>query len=241
MSMPVAATLPSPAPWTDLPVLTAPPPFVPVETACGIAHVRSFTVTVPRALRLALARTEAGARRRGMEGSSIALDTEAMGLGSVTLFLVGFAWFEGADVRVEQVYAQDHSREAALLVRVAERWRGAGRLVTYNGRSYDLPLIRDRSIRHRLPPLPTVPDVDLLTHARRRWRAHLPDCRLATVEGRILGRPRWGDVHGAEIPGLYRRTVRTEDPRLMAPVLHHNALDLLATLELLPRLDPDVG
>jgi uncharacterized protein YprB with RNaseH-like and TPR domain len=228
----------APRPWTDLAVPTDPPAFQPVETPHGVVLVRRFGVEVPRALRVALARTEAAARLAGLPGCSLALDTEATGLGSTTLFLVGFAWFEGTAITIEQIFAKDHSREAALLSRVAGRWMHAGRLVTYNGRSYDLPLIRDRTIRHRLAPLSAVRDVDLLMYARRRWRSHLPDCRLTTVEACILGRGRRGDVAGAEIPEIYRRTVRADDFRLIAPVMHHNVLDLLTTLELLPRLDP---
>ena len=166
------------------------------------------------------------------------MDTETTGFGSVTLFLVGLAWFDGNALAFEQVYAPNHSREPALLDRLFRHWHRASRLVTFNGRSYDLPLIRDRIIRHRLPPLPGVEDVDLLTYARRRWRNELPNCRLTTLESHVLGRTRRGDVKGSEIPRLYRESVRTGDPRVMARVIYHNALDLVTTMELLPELDP---
>lgn len=166
-------------------------------------------------------------------------DTESLGLGSQVIFLAGLAWMGEGEVLIEQILARDYSREAALLCLLAERWRTADRLVTYNGRSYDIPLARDRVTRHRLQPLSPLTDLDLLHRARRRWKSELPDCRLTTVEYYKLGRARQGDIPGSEIPRLYHRAVRTRDPRLLAPVFHHNALDLLTLIELLPRLDPE--
>ena len=167
-------------------------------------------------------------------------DTETMGLGSPTIFLAGLAWVVDGRIEIEQIFARDHSRERALLARLGDRWREAGCVITFNGRSYDIPVARDRTVRHRLRPLGGVPDVDLLPRARRRWRSELPDCRLQTLEFRILGRARMGDVPGWEIPRRYLRAVHSGEGRLLEPVFRHNALDLVTMVELVPFLGADV-
>jgi uncharacterized protein YprB with RNaseH-like and TPR domain len=76
------------------------------------------------------------------------------------------------------------------------------------------------------------PHLDLLHHARRRWRDVLPDCRLQTLEWRVCGRRRSGDIPGEEIPEVYHRFVRTGDSRDIVSVFHHNALDLVTLADL---------
>jgi hypothetical protein len=71
---------------------------------------------------------------------------------------------------------------------------------------------------------------------RRRWKDVLPDCRLKTLEWRVLRRLRAGDIDGAEIPYAYHEYVKHGQPHRLIPVFHHNLLDLVAMAELLPRL-----
>ena len=90
----------------------------------------------------------------------------------------------------------------------------------------------------RLP----VPHLDLLCLARRRWRGDFADCRLKTLERRVCRRHRVGDVPGDEIPGLYHDYVRNGDPYRLVPVFHHNLLDVITMVELIPPLfDESVG
>ena len=115
-------------------------------------------------------------------------------------------------------------------------------LVTFNGKSFDVPFLRDRAVHHRMRFPEEIPHLDLLWLARRRWKKDLPDCRLKTLEWRILRRRRAGDVSGDQIPGLYHDYVKRGEPHRLLPVFHHNLLDVVAMVELIPPLfDPLVG
>lgn len=167
------------------------------------------------------------------------LDTETTGLsgGTGTLpFLVGMAYFEGDALTVEQLVLPRPGAERPILTHLAERLRAASGIVTYNGKSFDWPLLRTRAVMNRVPvPAPRA-HVDLLHCARRVFGARLGQTRLVQMEREVLGFFRDGDVDGAEIPGLYWDFVRTEDDSLLAPVLEHNVHDVVALAALVVAL-----
>jgi uncharacterized protein len=169
------------------------------------------------------------------------LDTETTGLsgGTGTLaFLIGMAWFEGSSLRVEQLLLTDLEAEEAMLVRVAARIAAAGSLVTFNGRTFDLPLLRSRFVMARVKPPAEPPHLDLLHVARRIYGARVERCALTTLERDVLGFERVGDVDGAEIPALYQRFLRG-GPRAredLLPVVEHNVWDLAALAALTGEL-----
>ncbi|MCA9580713.1 MAG: ribonuclease H-like domain-containing protein [Myxococcales bacterium] len=165
-------------------------------------------------------------------------DTETTGLsgGTGTLpFLIGTAWFDGTDLSVEQLFLRKPGEEGPMLRRFAEQLAGASLLVSFNGKSFDWPMVRDRCVLHRLaaPSEDFAPPhhLDLLHLARRRYRRELPDCRLQTLERYLCGRRRAGDIPGSEIPAAYHRFARTGAMDQMQSVLHHNALDLVTLLQ----------
>jgi len=158
------------------------------------------------------------------------LDTETTGLATTSgtyAFLVGLGYLEGDVFRVDQIYMRDHADEPALLQLLADRLREYDGMVTYNGRSYDIPLLQARFITNREfnPPLPSE-HLDLLYAARRLWKGRNTGCRLIELEQEILGITREGDIPGHLIPGLYFDAVRTGNASHMAPVFHHNRLDI---------------
>ncbi|MBN2564892.1 MAG: ribonuclease H-like domain-containing protein [Candidatus Eisenbacteria bacterium] len=160
------------------------------------------------------------------------VDTETTGLGGNMVFMVGMMRYRGDDLRLTQVFARDYREERELLSAWAEIIGEAAMLVSFNGKSFDLPVLRDRMGLHgiRIPDEPG--HLDLLHHARRRWSEALPDCRLQTLEWRICGRRRSGDIPGEEIPGVYHGFVRTGDPGDILTVFHHNALDLITLADI---------
>ena len=105
-------------------------------------------------------------------------------------------------------------------------------LVTFNGKSFDAPFIKDRMVYHRKQFEWTQTHVDILHHSRRRWKDELPDCKLQTLESYICQRRRVGDVPGSLVPDVYREFVRSGSTQLLADVFHHNALDLITLVEL---------
>jgi len=111
-------------------------------------------------------------------------------------------------------------------------------LITYNGRTYDQPLLetRYRMVRQR-PPFSSLEHLDLLHGARRLWNLRFDSCRLVELENQILGVERQGDLPGELIPYVYFEYVRTQEIFRLMPVFHHNAIDIL-TLACLTAIVP---
>ncbi len=173
-------------------------------------------------------------------------DTETTGLcgGTGTLpFLVGVGRFTGdGGFEVEQALARDPSEEPAQLEWLAERLAGAGYLVTFNGRAFDVPLINTRFVINRQRnPAAALPHLDLLHVSRRVFGRRLSDRSLQSIERAVLGFEREGDIPGAEIPGVYAEFVRGGPAAPIAAVMEHNALDLLALAALGGALDRMYG
>jgi hypothetical protein len=175
------------------------------------------------------------------------LDLETTGLagGAGTYaFLVGCGWFDGEAFRVRQFVLTSFAAERALLEDVAALMDASGVLVTYNGKTFDAPLIDTRFLFHRLPtPCSGLAHVDLLHLARRMWRPAADfqfdggeaSCRLSLMEKSILGNVREDDLPGFEIPSRYFQFVRFGDARGLDSVLEHNRLDVLALAMLTAR------
>jgi uncharacterized protein YprB with RNaseH-like and TPR domain len=193
------------------------------------------------------------------------LDLETTGLagGAGTYaFLVGCGWFEGAAFRVRQFFLSSFGAERAILEAVSELAGDAAAVVTFNGKSFDVPLIDTRFALHRLAsPFGALPHVDMLHVARRFWRprpakardergrraegffddvfdadeAKAKGCRLSDLEQAVCGHEREGDVPGFEIPARYFHYVRSGDARGLEAVMEHNRLDLLSLALLTAR------
>ena len=166
------------------------------------------------------------------------LDTETTGLagGAGTLvFLVGIGTFDGDAFRLRQYFLRDPSEEPGMLHALQDDLEAVEGFVTFNGQTFDVPLLemRYRIGLHRNWPLTGWPQLDLLHPARRLWRRSLPDCSLGTIEREILGvRRSEEDVPGALIPGMYLDYLRTRDATEMIRVLYHNAVDILSLVGL---------
>lgn len=164
------------------------------------------------------------------------LDLETAGLSAAPAFLIGLLGVQGGTLTAEQFFARDYTEETSALTEAAQRLRETAVVVTFNGKSFDVPCLRDRMNYYGLPWNETFSHVDLLHHARRRWKDALPDCRLQTLETRICRRRRTDDIPGHQIPDRYHDYVDTRDAALVAPILHHNLLDLVTMVELLAAL-----
>jgi hypothetical protein len=158
------------------------------------------------------------------------LETTGIAGGAGTYaFLVGCGWFAGGTFRIRQFFLSSFTAERALLEAVGELAADAGTVVSYNGKSFDLPLMETRFALHRLPsPFGELPHIDMLHPARRMWRGVDAACRLVTIEESLCGYVRDNDVPGFEIPARYFRYVHAGDARPLAAVFEHNRLDLLS-------------
>ncbi len=173
-----------------------------------------------------------------VERELVFLDIETCGLGDTLIFLVGILRYRpGEPLRFESVFAADPSREPELVDRVAARLGEVDRWVSFNGACFDLPRLRKRALRHGVAFPEFRTHVDLLHEVRRRWKRDLPNCRLSTVERRLLGLERGPfDVPGSEVPGRYWDWVTTGRSELIEPIREHNRRDVLAMIALLHRL-----
>jgi uncharacterized protein YprB with RNaseH-like and TPR domain len=169
-------------------------------------------------------------------GRVLFLDLETGGFSGSPVFLAGTMRWNGSDFVLRQYFARHYGEEAALLRALDEAWTGVEALVTFNGKSYDVPFLRDRARVHAVPFRAPEIHADLLHPARRRWRGRWMDCRLQTLELHVCRRRRGGDVPSDEVPGLYHDFVRRGDPYRLIPVFHHNLLDVITMHEILRAL-----
>ena len=168
------------------------------------------------------------------------LDTETTGLmgGTGTYpFLVGIAWWEAGGLEVEQFFMREHSEEHALLVTLAERMAERRVLVTFNGKSFDWPLLetRFRMTRKIAPPVPRA-HLDFLHPARNLWRIRLGSVRLAELEKHVLGWNRGADLISAMIPQYYFDYLRGGSPEPLVQIFLHNQMDLRGLAGLASRI-----
>lgn len=169
------------------------------------------------------------------------LDTETTGLlgdAGTYAFLIGVGRITPDGFRVRQFflreYGEEHSALAALEAHLAE----FDVLITYNGKTYDQPLLEARyKIRRHGHPFARLSHVDLLHGARRLWKLRLENCRLIQLEQEILGFCREGDLPGELIPYVYFEYLRSREAQRLVPVFHHNAMDIL-TLACLTAIVP---
>lgn len=172
--------------------------------------------------------------------SIIFLDTETTGLAGGTgtyAFMVGLAYFRGDQLLVRQYFMRHHAEEPAMLAALAQVLGRHEAVVTFNGKSFDVPLLLTRySANRQRHTVPSGLHLDLLHPSRRFWREQLESCTLGTLERAVLGHTRGADVPGWMIPDLYFRYLRGGDPGLMAMVFEHNLHDLLSLVALTCRL-----
>ncbi len=169
------------------------------------------------------------------------LDTETTGLvgGAGTYaFLIGVGRITPEGFKVRQFFMREYAEERSLLAALNEHLEGFDVLITYNGKSYDQPLLETRYVltRHKAP-FARLGHIDILHGARRLWKLRLESCRLMQLEQEILGVYREGDLPGELIPYVYFEYLRSHEAQRLVPIFHHNAIDIL-TLACLTAIVP---
>ncbi len=167
------------------------------------------------------------------------IDTETTGLAGAgaMVFLTGVAQFVGGCLRLRQYLLPSPEYEVGVLGELADEIAGAGALVSYNGKSFDLPMLESRYVLARLEPrLRDIPHLDLLHPNRRLFRGSLPSHRLVELETALLDFEREDDCPSHEVPLRYIAFQRTGDPTHIRPVLRHNAWDVLSLVALTAQL-----
>jgi len=168
------------------------------------------------------------------------LDTETTGLAGGTgtyAFLVGLAWWEKDGFVVEQYFMRDHADEPSLLLEVLEKLERRSVLVTFNGKSFDWPLLQTRFQMTRAGTVrEPLAHLDLLHPARRIWRLSLKSVALTQLEQHVLKFERGPDIPSETIPQRYFDFLRGGPPEAMAEVFQHNQMDLCGLAYLALRI-----
>ena len=167
---------------------------------------------------------------------AIFLDVETTGLAGGTgtvAFLVGLGYIKDDVLHVDQCFLRDFDDEPAMLDYTQEVLKRYETIVSYNGKSFDLPLLRNRHVQHRLDfPWKHTPHFDLVHSVRRIWKCRLEDCGLANIERHLLGVMRTGDVPSSLIPRIWLDFITRGDPRPLRPVFYHHRIDILSMVTL---------
>ena len=158
------------------------------------------------------------------------LDTETTGISGGTgtyPFLIGIAWYDAGGLEVEQFFMREHSEEHSVLTALAERMAERRVLVTFNGKSFDWPLLETRFNMTRKIRVPSPrAHLDFLHPARNLWRLRLGSARLPELERHVLGWNRGADILSEFIPQIYFDYLRGGSPDPLVPIFHHNQMDL---------------
>ncbi len=167
---------------------------------------------------------------------TIFVDTETSGLagaGGTIAFLIGIGYFYRNEFRVEQFFADSHSREEGMLDLVADFVEPFDTLVTFNGKTFDIPLLETRYLlKRKQSTFITMDHLDLLHPSRQLWNLTLEDCKLQTIEKKLLKFQRVDDLPGSEVPEAYFRYIRYHDPDPLFKVFKHNADDIASLVVL---------
>jgi uncharacterized protein YprB with RNaseH-like and TPR domain len=178
------------------------------------------------------------------------LDTETTGLSGGTgtyAFLIGLAWWDAGGLQVEQFFMRDFHEEHSILHELAARLAERPVLITFNGKSFDWPLLENRFTMTRAIAKPRLAaHLDLLHPARALWRLRLGSVRLVELERYVLDAPKLGwhreeDVFSSLIPQHYFDYLRGGPVEPLAAVVRHNQMDLRGLAAILGRIDALLG
>jgi uncharacterized protein YprB with RNaseH-like and TPR domain len=224
--------------------------WYPTPEIC-VPHVHSLSLLLPPD-----ANTEEFVQSVADPTQWLFFDTETTGLagGSGTVpFLVGIAWWDAGGLQVEQFFMRDLDEEHSLLLELAERMAKRPILVTFNGKSFDWPLLETRyRMTRAIHAITPKAHLDLLHPARQLWRLRLGSVRLKDLErhvlggdGRALDWTRHDDIDSSRIPEMYFDYLRGGPAEPLAGIFRHNQMDLrgLAALagKILTLLDSGNG
>lgn len=174
------------------------------------------------------------------------LDTETTGLAGGTgtyAFLIGLAWWDAGALQVEQLFMRDFTEEYSLLHELAARVAERPVLVTFNGKTFDWPLLDSRFTMTRAITTPRLAaHLDLLHPARALWKLRLGSVRLVELERHVLDTPRLGwhredDIASSLIPQYYFDYLRGGSADPLVGVLRHNQMDLRGLAALFGKIN----
>ena len=168
-------------------------------------------------------------------------DIETLGLKDYPVILIGIARVIDDEVKVTQYLATDLNEEKEMISNFFSNLDDKTVFVSFNGRSFDLPFIKNRAYYHRLPRNNlNQQHLDLLYFSRRTWGGHLPNCRLQTIEKHLFNMERHEDVPSSQVPAFYMKYRKTGNIGPLIPIIEHNKEDVITLARILSKLQEEM-
>ncbi|MBQ2832162.1 ribonuclease H-like domain-containing protein [Methanobrevibacter sp.] len=169
------------------------------------------------------------------------MDIETLGLSNVPIILIGVAEIKGSKIISSQYFLRDIYEEPAVIEAYLSHLDGDSVHVTFNGKSFDVPFIKNRCLSNRMEGNLDLPHLDLMYFAKNLWRDELPNCQLQTIEKEVFGIEREGDVPGQHIPDYYNTYLSEKNIGPIVPIIEHNRQDIVSLASFLERMYEDVN
>ena len=169
------------------------------------------------------------------------MDIETLGLSNVPLILIGVAEIKKDKIITSQYFLRRIYEEPAAIEAYLSHLDEDSVHVTFNGKSFDVPFIRNRCLYNRVRLDYRLPHLDLMYFAKYLWSDNLPNCRLQTIEKELFGIERQGDVPGQFIPGYYNTYISQDNIGPIVPIIEHNRQDIVSLAYFLEKMYEDVN
>ena len=169
------------------------------------------------------------------------MDIETMGLSNVPIILIGVAEINGKNIVCSQYFLRNYAEESSIIEAYLAHLDEDSVHVTFNGKTFDVPFIKNRCIYNRIDADLDLAHLDLMYFAKNLWSDDLPNCKLQTIEREMFGLERQGDVPGQYIPGYYKSYLENDNIGPVVPIIEHNAQDVISLANFLDKMYRDVN
>ncbi len=169
------------------------------------------------------------------------MDIETLGLSNVPIILIGVAEIKDNNIISSQYFLRDIEEEIAVMDAYFTHLDENSVHVTFNGKTFDVPFIKNRINYHRMDVDFSYPHLDLMYFAKYLWQNELPNCQLQTIEKYKFGIERVNDVPGQYIPGYYNTYLSQDNIGPMIPIIEHNRQDIISLADFLLKMYEEVN
>lgn len=168
------------------------------------------------------------------------MDIETKGLSNVPIILIGIAEIKNNKIIASQYFLRDYTEELNIIDAYQNHLDDDSVHVTFNGKSFDVPFIKNRCAYNGIESKLDLPHLDLMYFAKDLWKDTLPNCQLQTIEREIFGIEREDDVPGQYIPGYYDTYLSKKNIGPVVPIIEHNCQDIISLASFLEKMYEDV-
>lgn len=169
------------------------------------------------------------------------MDIETLGLSNVPIILIGVAEIKKDHIVSTQYFLREIHEEGAIIEAYLSHLDDSSVHVTFNGKSFDVPFIKNRCLYNRIDANLDLPHLDLMYFAKNLWKEQLPNCQLQTIEKELFGIEREGDVPGQYIPDYYNTYLIERNIGPIVPIIEHNRQDIVSLASFLERMYGEVN